>query len=237
MFWNLLCSEAWWKRLFFFYCTPATKVNIAAKISAYFLRHQRVLDVIPEYVPCLWWKFKKPSDVNVIRKTILFRFIKRMNLTIDSVDVGPRTVHKMVLFLRGKQSEPATPIHHLFLWLWTAVMHAGMWTPGCVLSSQGVARRWDGSWLMAFALFQTQRTTPMPTALELSFSYCCIWAVPARHSQKTEHRRNPAGYSLAGRGSGHATRCRAKAGGAMQEAVWLQCKDEPSTCAYSKCQG
>lgn len=41
------------KTAFFFYCTPATKVNIAAKISAYFLRHQRVLDVIPEYVPCL----------------------------------------------------------------------------------------------------------------------------------------------------------------------------------------
>lgn len=162
-----------------------------------------------------------------------------MNLTIDSVDVGPRTVHKMVLFLRAKQSEPATPIHHLFLRLRMAVtlrVHAGGDVNAWVRAQLSGGRPAVG-WLMAFALFQTQRTTPMPAALELSFSYCCIWAVPARHSPKTERRRNPAGYSLAGRGSGHATQCRAKAGGAMQEAVWLQCKEEPSTCAYSKCHG
>lgn len=56
-------------------------------------------------------------------------------------------------------------------------------------------------------------------------------------SPKPEHRRNPVGHSLAGWSPEDAVWGRAAAGGAMQEAVWLQIRDEPSSCAYFKHHG
>lgn len=79
-------------------------------------------------MPCLWWKFKNQSDVNVIRKTILVWFINRMMLTIDSAKAAHVAVHEMALFLRGERSEL---IFSSFEWLSHCVcMQAGMCTRG-----------------------------------------------------------------------------------------------------------
>lgn len=202
----------------FFYCTQASQVNIAAKLSAYFLCHYKVLDAIPEYVSCLWWKFKNQSDVNVIRKTILVWFINGMMLTIDSANAVHITVHEMALFLRGKRSEL---IHHpFFSQLWMAVtlcVHAGKyvnsWVPAQVSGS------WqEVGWLLALALFQSQRTTLLPALPGLCFFFSYVWAELIKYSPKPEHTRNPVGHSLAGWSPGDALWGQEAAGGAVEEA-------------------
>lgn len=82
-----------------------------------------------------------------------------MKLTTESIDVVRITVHRMVLFLSRKPSEPATPISHLFLWLWTAVtLCACVHTRGYVnawVRAQTSESRPKVGWLIAFSLLQT----------------------------------------------------------------------------------
>lgn len=148
-----------------------------------------------------------------------------MVLTIDSAKAVHVTVHEMALFLRGKRSEL---ICHFFFPAPSGCHTVCACSQVCahVVPAQESGSWQEVGWLLAFALFHSQRIMLSPTVPELCFSFYCVWAEPIRYSPKSCGPR-PGRVESWGCCLGLGSSCRY-----MEEPVWLQIRDKPSSCAY-----